>query len=129
MVRQRGRTDDEGAEPMSNSPIACTLSITDLAAVKERYREAANHYHATAQLTDASAVISLTGERPYLRSLLDEMVARESECCTFLTFGIAETHAGFEVELRVSGDHEMAFDALRESVTTMFPTASVDERG
>jgi hypothetical protein len=112
---------------MTNLPIACTLSTADLAAAKERYREAAAQYDASVRLTDTSAVISMTGDQAFLRSLLDEMVARESECCAFLTFDIAETHQGFEVVLRVPGEKEIVLDALRESVTTMFPTASVDD--
>jgi hypothetical protein len=111
---------------MEDVPIACTLSAPDLAAVKERYRQAANHYRASARFSDTNAVISLTGDRAFLRSLLDEMVARESECCAFLSFDVKETHTGFEVVLHVSGDHEMAEDALRESVATMFPTTTPD---
>lgn len=110
---------------MSSPPIACTLSAPDLAAVKERYRTAADHYRATARLIDTSATITLTGDRTFLRSLLDEMVERESRCCAFLTFNITESSAGFEVILRTSNESELTPHVLRESVATLFPTAGV----
>ncbi|MGH9175453.1 MAG: hypothetical protein ACRD1H_13900 [Vicinamibacterales bacterium] len=107
---------------MSSPPIACTLSPADLAAVQNRYRDAAGSYQATVQIDDG-ATIRLTGDKPALRSLLDEVIARERACCSFLTFDVAESRDGYTVRLGVNGAAGLEESILRESVATLFPGA------
>lgn len=110
---------------MSSLPIACTLTATDLAAVKERYREAASQYQATVRVSNAAANISLTGDTTALKDLLDEMIARESACCPFLNFDVEETATGFDVQLRVLDTSGLERGILHESLNAFFPAATV----
>lgn len=108
---------------MSGLPIACSLSASDLAAVKDRYRAAAGLYQATARISDNHADIALVGDNAPLRALLDEMVERESACCSFLRFDVTETTDGFNVRLSVIEAAGTESDILRESVAAFFPGA------
>lgn len=110
---------------MSRLPIACTLNATDLAAVKDHYRAAASQYQATARIDGDHADISLTGDKPTLQELLDEMIARESACCPFLAFGVEETPTGFDVRLSVLDASGLERGILAESVNAFFPAATV----
>lgn len=110
---------------MSSLQIACNLTASDLAAVRERYRTAASQYAAIARISDDLADIALTGDKTVLRALLDEMIARERACCPFLAFDVAESSEGFRVNLRVLDGPELAQGILHESVAAFFPGATV----
>lgn len=110
---------------MSSLPIACSLTASDLAAIKVRYRTAASQYQATARIDDDHADISLTGDKAILRELLTEMIEHESACCPFLAFETAESNLGYDVQLRVLDASGLEHDILRESVEAFFPSATV----
>lgn len=110
---------------MSSLPIACSLTASDLAAVKEGYRTAAGQYQATARISEDHADISLTGDKPALQKLMAEMVTRESACCPFMAFDIAESARGFDVRLSVLDASGLERGILRESVATFFPSATI----
>jgi len=110
---------------MLTSFCGCSLSEAELARVAERYRRAADHYAANAHLDGDSAVIELHGDKPSLAALLDEMIAREAECCPHLHFAIEETGDGYQVTLstrEMTGSER--FD-LTGALSTLFPTASL----
>ncbi len=109
---------------MSHLPVACSLTATDLAAVKARYRAAASHYRATARITDNHAEISLAGDKTALHVLLTEMIERENACCPFLSFTVTERNAGYDVRLNVLTSSGLEDDILRESVNAFFPSAT-----
>jgi hypothetical protein len=128
-ARKRGRAEQAGllnerSSRMSSLPLACSLSAADLAAVRERYHDAAGRYQAAARLDGEMAFIELTGDKPELRALLDEMIEREGACCPFLTFDLAETPDGFRAALGVVGGAGLEDGLLREVVDTLFPGAS-----
>ena len=110
---------------MSTSLPGCCLSAAEFARTAERYRQAADHYAASAHMNGDSAVIELHGDKPSLAALLDEMIAREAECCPHLHFAIEESRDGYQVTLSTG---EMAgserFD-LTGALSTLFPTASL----
>ncbi len=108
---------------MSSRPIACSLSASDLASVKERYLEASSDYRATARIIDDHADISLTGDKAALQELLAEMIVRENACCPFLTFGVHGTATGFDVRLDVRDADGIERGILREMVAALFPVA------
>ncbi len=110
---------------MSSLPIACSLTSSDLTAVKERYRAAASQYHATARISGDHANISLSGDKPTLHELLTEMITRENACCPFLTFDVGETTTGFDVRLGVLDAPGLEQGILREMATILFPTATL----
>lgn len=110
---------------MSSLPIACTLTASDLAAVKERYGAAAGHYRANVRISGDHADIALTGDKPALHELLNEMIERESGCCSFLAFALAETAHGYDVRLSVLEGSELAHGILSESVAILFPAATL----
>lgn len=109
---------------MSNLPIACSLTASDLAAVKERYRAAANQYQATSQINDGHANISLTGDKTALHDLLTEMIERENACCPFLSFIVTESDTGYDIRLAVLDGSGLEASILRETVATLFPGAT-----
>jgi hypothetical protein len=109
---------------MSNLPIACSLTASDLATVKQRYHAAASQYRATARIRDRHADISLAGDKAALRSFLDEMIERESDCCSFLSFSVTESSNGYNVRLTIVDGAGLEDSILRESVATFFPAAT-----
>ena len=109
---------------MSNSSTRCTLSEADLARTAQRYRQAAGHYAANAHLDGDSALIELHGDKPSLAALLDEMIAREAECCPQLHFAIEETTEGYQVTLSALGATGGAPLDLTGALSILFPTAS-----
>lgn len=110
---------------MSALPIACTLNADDMAAAKSRYLEMTDLYRATARITGAQADIHLQGDKPPIRALLDEMIDRESSCCSFMTFKVAEVEVGYRVQIRMDESDELSQAILGDAVATFFPTAMV----
>jgi hypothetical protein len=108
---------------MSNLPIACSLTASDLASAKAHYRTAASQYQATVQIRDGQADISLTGDKTTLHDLLTEMIERENACCPFLSFAVIESTTGYDVRLTVLDDSGLEDSILREMVDTLFPGA------
>lgn len=110
---------------MSTGEIACSLRATELKQVEGRYREAARHYIGTVRFDESGADVHLIGSKDPLRSLLDEMIARESECCSFLRFDVRETPDGYEVRLSIVAESELSEPLLREMALVLFPAARV----
>lgn len=105
----------------------CMLDADGLAAVAARYAEAAMGYVATATLDATVATVDLRGPKPALAHLLDEMVVRESGCCSHLTFDIAETATGYRVMLGTTQPEQPAQAELAEALAVLFPTAEVTQ--
>jgi hypothetical protein len=112
---------------MASLPIACTLNAADLAAVRNGYLTAARHYRATARIGNDRAEVSLTGDKTTLRPFLIEMVERESECCSFLTFEVDEATDGFTICIRTDDADQFGHGILSESVAIFFPAATTTQ--
>lgn len=107
---------------MEHLAAACSLNADELNEVRARYAEAAGAYTATANVDDRRATVLLYGERAVLHALLDEMIQRESGCCSFLRFEVDETAGGLRVEL-TAPDAPQPGPLLHEAVGAFFPTA------
>jgi hypothetical protein len=110
---------------MSIPPSACSLSDTELARAREGYRQAAAHYGAIARFEGAAARIELRGDKPSIVALLDDMIARESGCCSHLRFEVAETTQGYGVVLSVNDLPALERPALLDALSILFPTATI----
>ncbi len=112
---------------MSNLPSACSLNAADLAAVRDGYLTAARHFRATARVGGDRADVTLIGDKSTLRPFLREMVERESDCCSFLTYEVDETAEGFNVCIRTDDANQLEHGLLSESVAIFFPCATTTQ--
>ncbi len=103
----------------------CLLSADVYAAVTAGYARASMRYAAAARVDDDGAVVDLRGPAPELKELLDEMVAREGQCCSQFRFVVTETEGGYRVELTIPDAPGRAATALRQAVPVFFPSATI----
>ena len=108
---------------MTDQPIACGLGAADRAEVAAGYARAADRYRATVRFEEDRARVTLRGDTSSLAALLDEMVAREAACCSFLRFDRRDTADGYRVDLAVDAARELARPLLEEMVGVLFPAA------
>jgi len=115
----------KGDGDVSSELIGCSLSPAELEIVRERYAAAADDYQATIEMDDDRARVSLRGDKQRLKALLNQMIAQEAGCCSFLRFDPSETADGFLVELSIhaSPNQEVPPQSLAEAVRAFFPTA------
>jgi hypothetical protein len=108
----------------------CSLSPTELEMVRERYAAAASDYQATIEMDDDRARVSLRGDKQRLKTFLNQMIAQEAGCCSFLRFDPSETADGFLLELSIaaSGGPEVPPQFLAEALRAFFPTATTVSR-
>ena len=111
---------------MRSELTSCSLSSTELEIVRQRYAAAASNYQATIQMDDRRARVSLQGDKQQLKAFLNEMIAREAGCCSFLRFDRTETADGFLVELSIddSGGPEVSPQFLADALRAFFPAAT-----
>lgn len=110
---------------MSESLMGCSLSTEQYVNVTEVYARAARIYIATVEFIDDRATIDLCGPKVPIRALLDDMIAREGDCCTHFQFDVTEMGDGYRVELSVPSASEIAPAALRQAVPAFFPFATI----
>lgn len=102
---------------------ACTLSPGELAHAASLYAQAATTYQATVTYDKDAALVHLHGDKPQLTALLDDMLARESGCCSHLTFESSESADGYTLNVRAVGEPDLAGEILRAAMSVLFPTA------
>ena len=90
------------------TPIACTLSQADL---PKRL--------ADARALGAGALVGVEARGPYAklffggeRGRIEQLVAAETQCCSFLTFELSETANGLELEIRTPEGGEPVLRSL-----------------
>lgn len=105
----------------------CRLDAPDLAAILANYAEAAGRYRATVDIGDHRARVQLRGDKQSLAAFLDEMIAQEGTCCSFLHFDTGETADGYRVEISVRGLAGPVRPVLEQAVDALFP-GSVNAR-
>ena len=112
---------------MNNQIFSCSLSSTEQVIVLAGYAAAAKSYTATVGLDGHEARVSLRGDQRTLRSLVDQMIAQETRCCSFLEFDRRETADGVEVRvsIRESLPAEIEPSRLEQFVRAVFPTAAI----
>ncbi|HMM42609.1 MAG TPA: hypothetical protein PKA95_11960 [Thermomicrobiales bacterium] len=103
----------------------CRLSPAEYAAVSAAYARDAALYTATAVVDEYRAVIDASGPKLRLKTLLDEMVAREGQCCSQFRFDVDETADGYQIELTVPEAVGQAATVLRQAVQVFFPSAAI----
>lgn len=108
---------------MTEYVYTCTLGPEELRDVESLYERAAEFYQGTVVYKDSRALVTLCGDRERIAALLDDMIARESACCTHLRFEPAETADGYSVKVRVFGEPDIAGAVLRATVPLLFPAA------
>lgn len=113
---------------MSNAIPRCTLDASGQADARARYTSVADRYTATVAFTDDEAWVELRGQKPELRALLDEMIAREAGCCAHIHFAFTETAGGFAGTLHVSGAPGQERSVLKATMPALFPNAAVVQR-
>jgi rhodanese-related sulfurtransferase len=117
----------KGTKAMSHRLYGCTLDAADLARVTELYARSANIYQATVRYTGDRAHIHLRGDKAPIAALLDEMIAREGDCCAHIQFDTREADDGYDVVLSVRGAPGMERAVLLDSVPAFFPAAETLE--
>ena len=108
---------------MESDALACTLTEDEMRAAGAEYAEAAACYRGAARLENGEAIVALRGEKAGIRAFLDALVARETRCCTFLHFDVAEAKDGYRVCLRGEG---LETADLRYFVEAFFPGAAIE---
>lgn len=103
----------------------CRLSPAEYVTVTEGYARAAALYVATAVVDDDRAVVDIRGAKPQLAELIDEMIAREGQCCSHLRFAASETDDGYRVELSIPEAPGRAAPALCQTLSVLFPSATI----
>lgn len=111
---------------MTNTPLSCSLSLTEYEAVMDAYAHAATFYTATAKHDETRAVIDLRGPKTRIRAALDDMIAREGQCCPHFQFDVSDLDDGYRVELTAPGAPDLDVRALRQAVRAFFPVAVSD---
>jgi hypothetical protein len=108
---------------MESDALACTLTEDEQRAAGAEYVEAAARYRGAVRLENGEATIALRGEKARIRAFLDALVARETRCCTFLRFDVAEAEDGYRVRLSGQG---LETSDLRYFVEAFFPGAAIE---
>jgi hypothetical protein len=112
---------------MSDQLTGCSLSAAEREIVRGRYAAFARDYQATIQMDDDHrARVSLRGNKKKLGAFLNEMIAQEAGCCSFLRFDWAETADGFLVEVSIhdAQEPEVEQQSLAEALRAFFPAAT-----
>lgn len=107
---------------MTNQPQGCSLTAVQFDQVSDIYAQASTMYNATAQVGAGRANVELRGPKELLRTLLDEMVTRESGCCSHIAFEIDERANGYHVTLQMP---DQGSEAIRQAVAAFFPSALI----
>lgn len=110
---------------MLEQVIGCRLPAAELAAILTRYRRAASLYQATVRFQDHQAHLHLRGDKQALAAFLDDMVAREADCCPGLRFDVEEASDGYRVQLSVPGKIRPKQPVMQKIAHAFFPTAVV----
>ncbi|GIG66774.1 hypothetical protein [Phytomonospora endophytica] len=93
-------------------PDACTLPTAERPARLAEFDGLfAAHLTATALDAPTRARITLSGDTG-LPARVGELAARESSCCSFLTFTVTPTSTGADLDIEVPGAHSGVLAAL-----------------
>lgn len=85
-------------DPLAWAPAACTLPTAGQPLrVAEFDRLLADHLHAANRLDPRTLDLLLAAES---RDVVQDLTARESQCCSFFSFDISEANSG-EIRLRI----------------------------
>ncbi|MBI3964723.1 MAG: hypothetical protein HY329_03725 [Chloroflexi bacterium] len=85
------------------------------------YEQAAQLYEGSVQVEDELAHVTLRGDKVALRAHLEALVARETGCCSFLSFTVAELAVGYQVQVAAAG---LEAADLRGTSQALFPNVS-----
>jgi len=102
----------------SAQPLACSLDDTELAARLDAWRTVVRRA-TTCRVEDGRIVAGYPNE-PQLRDRLQELIALERECCSFLHFDVEERPDVIVTELRLP---EGLADAARTRILKVFGTS------
>jgi len=100
---------------MPSQPLACRLDGAELADRIEAWREVVQR--ATSRGLEDDCVVAVYPNDAQLLDRLRELIAAESECCSFLHFSLKETPDAILTELRLP---EGLPDSMRTRVVALF---------
>lgn len=112
---------------MTSQLYGCSLNEAEFARTTERYNQAAGGVSASAHFDGNVARVDLRGDKPRIAALLDDMIAREADCCAHLQFEVEETEEGYGVALSTNGIPGLERPVLADALSVLFPTAMVSE--
>lgn len=108
----------------NEAPIACTLDAGDFTERASQIRDLARRSLRRASRTPLSLTLTYA---PEAADEVRTLVARERECCPFLTFGVTQTSGGIEVAIVAPPSAAEPAEALFDHFAPEFATAILKE--